>query len=110
MNRSRSDGNFLQDLHAPLQTNHSVNSDGKKKIPKNLINKNMTPKSNDIKLEQQIIQEHQDEETFSKSSRTDSELDSIGEVSSDGGEYQDLPIIIETAMQGENNEFEDEQG
>ncbi len=29
-------------------------------------------------------------------SNTDSELDSFGEVSSDDGHYNDLPIIIET--------------
>ena len=29
-------------------------------------------------------------------SNTDSELDSLGEVSSDEGHYNDLPIIIET--------------
>ena len=52
--RSRSDGNFLQDLH--YKTDASVNSDGqyKKKLPRNLIHKTMTPKSNDhaYRLEQ----------------------------------------------------------
>lgn len=37
------------------------------------------------------------ENASSHGSNTDSELESIGEVSSDGGEYQDLPIIIEGA-------------
>ncbi len=40
---------------------------------------------------------------------TDSELESCGEVSSDSGEYRDLPTIIESA-QGENKDPEDEQG
>jgi hypothetical protein len=43
--RSHSDGNFLQDLHKDKAT--SVNSDGKKKYPRNLIRKTMTPKSTD---------------------------------------------------------------
>ena len=42
--RSRSDGNFLLDLHKDA----SVNSDGgKKKFHRNLIHKTMTPKSTD---------------------------------------------------------------
>lgn len=104
--RSRSDGNFLQDLHKDA----SVNSDGgKKKLHRNLIHKTMTPKSTDHanRLEQQIIMEHQNEETVSQSSKTDSELDSIGEVSSDSGEYRDLPIVLD-APQGETVNYEDE--
>ena len=46
--------------------------------------------------ERQIIKEHQDEGISSRGSQTDSELDSQGDVSSDGGEYQNLPIIIDT--------------
>ena len=48
---------------------------------------------------------------------TDSELDSCGEVSSDSGEYRDLPIIVETGdiknidqtdEQGQDQPFENE--
>lgn len=55
-NRSRTDGNLLHDLYAEA----SVNSDGKKVRPRNLIHKTMTPKSTDHahRLEQQIITEH----------------------------------------------------
>jgi hypothetical protein len=51
--RSRSDGNFLQNALIPHPKAQSINSDErvKKRIPKNYINKNMTPKSQDIRLE-----------------------------------------------------------
>lgn len=56
----------------------------------------VSPRNKNDQFEKQIIKEHQDEGLSSKGSATDSELDSVGDVSSDGGEYQNLPIIIDT--------------
>lgn len=52
----------------------------------------------------QIGDNYDDDAKFaaSQGSGTDSELDSLGDISSDGGEYQDLPIIVESP-QGEES-------
>lgn len=56
-------------------------------------------------------EEYRSSEISSRTETEGSELDSIGSVSSDGGEYQDLPIIVDKAQGNMHEENKgDEQG
>lgn len=112
--KSRSDGNILQsgfgstrlNKARPAQ-NNEVPSVAIGATNKQAVGGNSSPRS--IGAENKQTGDHYfDDAKFgaSQDSNTDSELeDSQGDISSDGGDYQDLPIIVESP-QGEQSQTE----
>ena len=88
-------------------------------MSQNLKNKKIGATSNSPKShgddKKQIAEHFEDEQKFigsqgSGKSGTDSELDSQqSDISSDGGDYQDLPIIMESVKENRGGSFKDKR-
>lgn len=106
--RAKTDSNFLSNL-GPKHARTSLNFD---KSEEKKQGGNLAALVSPRNQQKDMIVEEENDMTEHTSSGTDSEMENSheGSVSSDGGEYPELPIIVDHVQGSEEAQEADEQG